>query len=70
MDATAVAINLMQHQAAVQRLDVTAKLVKQNELSKQGLLELIEATADAAGLYSPDGNVLQQGVGGNLDRRA
>jgi hypothetical protein len=69
MDAATIAVNLVQNQAALQKLDVSAKLVKQQEESKQGLIDLIVATAEGASVYGSGGNLGSLQTGSILDRR-
>lgn len=70
MDATVAAVALVQNQAAVQRLEFSVKMIKQNELAKQGLMDLIVASAQDARLYTASGGVAGASAGKNLNQSA
>lgn len=69
MDAVTIAANLVHHQAALQKLDVSVKLVKQQADSKQGLIDLITATAEGSATYAPSGKVPSPSAGSILNQR-
>ena len=71
MDAISTAVALIDQNVAVSKMNLAAKMVRQNEESKQGLIDMIVASADAGGLYSSGGNaVVASAPGGQLNASA
>lgn len=71
MDATTAAVALIGQQTEMTKMDLAVKMLRQNEESKRGMIEMIAASADSGSLYSPRGGVVNQVVSGvDLDASA
>ena len=64
MDATTAAVALIGQQMEISKVDLAVKMVRQNEESKRGMIEMIAASAESGNLYSPRGGVVNQVVSG------
>ncbi len=70
MDAITAAVALLSDQVAVQKLDFAAKMVRNAEESKQGVVDMILESSDAGALYSPSGGAVSAPVGTSLNTTA